>query len=136
MTKWSRHDDGMKPFLDAKRKARPLPLVLRSKPIHHFSRDLEIVSNKVKIRSRAHVQNDLMEGRGFVRQQARVYGVSGKAWVGIRLKEHDELMVELPEEVDRHQKSQEGEDHWRRPVKPFPLRGAYKSVFSGGVKVG
>ena len=78
-----------------------------------------------------------MEERGFVRKQARVYGVSGKAWVGIRLKEHDELMMELPpEEVDRHQKPQEAEEHWRRPVKQFPLRGAYKSVFNGGVKVG
>ena len=28
--------------------------------------------------------------------------VSGKAWTGIRLKEHDELMKELPEEEERH----------------------------------
>ena len=41
--------------------------------------------------------NHMMEERGFVRKQARVYGVSGKAWIGIRLKEHDELMKELPE---------------------------------------
>jgi hypothetical protein len=80
--------------------------------------------------------NHMMEERGFVRKQARVYGVSGKAWVGIRLKEHDELMAELPEEADHHQKSQEAEEHWRRPVKQFPLRGTYKSVFNGGVKVG
>ena len=80
--------------------------------------------------------NHMMEERGFVRKQARVYGVSGKAWVGIRLKEHDELMAELPEEADRHQKSQEAEEHWRRPVKQFPLRATYKSVFNGGVKAG
>jgi putative DNA primase/helicase len=80
--------------------------------------------------------NHMMEERGFVRKQARVYGVSGKAWVGIRLKEHDELMAELPEEDDHHQKSQEAEEHWRRPVKQFPLSGTYKSVFNGGVRVG
>jgi P4 family phage/plasmid primase-like protien len=40
--------------------------------------------------------NNMMEERGFERRQARVGGVSGKAWIGIRLKEHDELMKELP----------------------------------------
>lgn len=80
--------------------------------------------------------NHMMEERGFARKQARVHGVGGKAWTGIRLKEHDELMVELPEESDRHKESQEAAEHWRRPVKQFPLCGAYKSVFNGGVKVG
>lgn len=80
--------------------------------------------------------NHMMEEWDFVRKQARVSGVSGKAWVGIRLKEHDELMSELPEEDDQHQDSQEAEEHRRRPVKQFPLSETYKSVFNGGVRVG
>jgi phage/plasmid-associated DNA primase len=80
--------------------------------------------------------NHMMEERGYERKQARVYGVSGKAWTGIRLKEHDELMAELPEESDRHQESQDAEEHWRRPVKQFPLRTTYKSVFNGASRWG
>jgi phage/plasmid-associated DNA primase len=38
--------------------------------------------------------NRMMEERGFVRKQARVNGIGGKAWIGIRLKEHDELVSE------------------------------------------
>src|ERR1019366_5368435 len=75
--------------------------------------------------------NHMMEERCFVRKQARVYGVSGKAWVGIRLKEHDELMKELPEEDDRYQESQESERHWRPQAKQLPLGGKYRSVFNG-----
>ncbi|MBS1828799.1 MAG: bifunctional DNA primase/polymerase [Acidobacteria bacterium] len=41
--------------------------------------------------------NHMMEERGFERRQARINGVSGKAWVGIRLKEHEELMVSVGE---------------------------------------
>ena len=78
----------------------------------------------------------MMEERGFERRQARIHGRGGKAWTGIRLKEHDELMAELPQEEDRHQESQEAGEHLRRPVKQFPLRATYKSVFNGGVKVG
>jgi putative DNA primase/helicase len=80
--------------------------------------------------------NHMMEERGFERKQARIHGRSGKAWAGIRLKEHDELMAELPEEADRHQESQKAEEQWRRPVKQFPLQGQFKSVFNGGVRVG
>ena len=45
--------------------------------------------------------NRMMEERGFVRRQARVYGVSKKAWLGIRVKQHDELMRDLKKEDDR-----------------------------------
>jgi phage/plasmid-associated DNA primase len=80
--------------------------------------------------------NHMMEKGGFERRQARIHGRSGKAWTGIGLTEHEECMGELPEEADRHQKSQEAEEHWRRPVKQFPLQRQFKSVFNGGVRVG
>lgn len=35
----------------------------------------------------------MMEERGYERRRARVKGMSGKAWVSIRLKEHDELLM-------------------------------------------
>jgi hypothetical protein len=76
----------------------------------------------------------LMEERGFVRKQARVNGVSGKAWTGIRLKEHDELMQELARKDGPELQSLEEETDWLH-VKRFPLAGHYKSVFNGGVKV-
>ena len=80
--------------------------------------------------------NHMMEERGFVRKQARMWGVSGKAWTGIRLKwkEHDELMKELPEEEDRHRESSQDGKLWQSQVKLLPLRGNYRSVFNGGVK--
>jgi hypothetical protein len=78
----------------------------------------------------------MMEERGFVRKQARIYGQSGKAWVGIRLKEHDELMKELPPEEEQQQQSPNAGNRFRQQVKQFPLQGQYKSVFNGGVKVG
>jgi hypothetical protein len=77
-----------------------------------------------------------MEERGFVRKQARVYGVSGKAWAGIRLKEHDELMAELPLEDDQPLQAQIAGNRHRQQVKQFPLQGQFKSVFNGGVRVG
>ena len=57
--------------------------------------------------------------------------------MGIRLKEHDELMSELPLE-DEHQplQAQIAGNRFRQQVKQFPLGGQYKSVFNGGVKVG
>jgi putative DNA primase/helicase len=41
--------------------------------------------------------NRMMEERGFQRWQARIDGVSGKAWIGIRLKTDKELAAELPD---------------------------------------
>ncbi len=40
----------------------------------------------------------MLDERGFERKQARVHGVSGKVWVGLRLKTDDELMRETPGE--------------------------------------
>jgi hypothetical protein len=34
----------------------------------------------------------MLEEPGFERKQARVHGMSGKAWIGIRTKTHDELV--------------------------------------------
>jgi len=79
--------------------------------------------------------NHMMEERGFVRKQARVYGVSGKAWMGIRLKEHDELMAELPLEDEHQQEPPTAGNRSRQQVKQFPLQGQFKSVFNGGVRV-
>jgi putative DNA primase/helicase len=39
--------------------------------------------------------NRMMEERGYDRKQARVHGMSGKAWIGIRLKTHDELVAAI-----------------------------------------
>jgi putative DNA primase/helicase len=79
--------------------------------------------------------NHMMEERGFIRKQARVNNVSGKAWTGIRLKEHDELMQELARKDGPELQSLEEETDWTCQVKRFPLGGQYKSVFNGGVKV-
>ena len=80
--------------------------------------------------------NHMMEERGFKRLQARIHGRSGKAWTGIRLKEHDELMSELPLEDDQLQHSPSAGNCYRQQVKQFPLDGQYKSVFNGDVRVG
>ena len=70
-----------------------------------------------------------------MRKQARVYGVNGKAWVGIRLKEHDELMKELPPEDEQQQESPTVGNRYRQQVKQFPLQGQFRSVFNGGLRV-
>ena len=48
--------------------------------------------------------NHMMEERHFERRQARVHGLSGKAWMGIRLKKNGELLAaceaESPEDID------------------------------------
>lgn len=80
--------------------------------------------------------NHMMEERGFVRKQARVDGVSGKAWTGIRLKEHDERMDEVKEAEKRERQSPEGAKVDGPQVKKAPVRAKYMSVFNGGVKVG
>jgi len=80
--------------------------------------------------------NHMMEERGFMRKQARVNGVSGKAWTGIRLKEHDELMAELPQEENQTIKSSEEQEQLGLKVKQWPVRANHRSVFNGGVKVG
>jgi len=80
--------------------------------------------------------NHMMEERGFMRKQARVNGVSGKAWTGIRLKEHDELMAELPQEENQTIKSSEEQEQLGLKVKQWPVRTNHRSVFNGGVKVG
>jgi phage/plasmid-associated DNA primase len=74
--------------------------------------------------------NHMMEERGFARKQARVCGVSGKAWHGIRLKEHDERMKELPEDEDeRRSKSSQGGKHHLPSVKLRPLGKHHHTVF-------
>ena len=57
-------------------------------------------------------------------------------WVGFRLKEHDELMKELPLEDEHQLQSSTAGNRYRQQVKQFPLGGQYKSVFNGGVRVG
>jgi len=105
--------------------------------------------------------NHMMEERGFVRKQARVYGVSGKAWVGIRLKEHDELMKELQESESSNPESRNARtdaptlesepipsgtvpyrtlrppaSNFRRSTYRPLLKGKeYLSVFNGGIEV-
>ena len=55
--------------------------------------------------------------------------------MGIRLKEHDELMKELPPEDEHQQQSPTAGNRYRQQVKQFALQGQFKSVFNGGVKV-
>jgi len=71
-----------------------------------------------------------------VRKQARVNGVNGKAWIGIRLKRHDELMSELPEAAAENGVSPEDGDDARPQVKQFPARQKFMTVFNGSIKVG
>jgi len=80
--------------------------------------------------------NRMMEERGFVRKQARVHSVSQKAWTGIRLKTHDELMEGLKKTEVASAGSTGGENSGSAKVKQFPRRPLYVSVFNGGVKVG
>src|SRR5260370_39930364 len=39
--------------------------------------------------------NRMMEERGYERKQARVHGMSGKAWICIRLRTHEELVTAI-----------------------------------------
>jgi hypothetical protein len=55
--------------------------------------------------------------------------------VDIRLKEHDELMSELPTEDEQIQHSPSAGNRYRQQVKQFRLQGQFKSVFNGGVRV-
>jgi putative DNA primase/helicase len=75
--------------------------------------------------------NRMMEERGFERKQARIHGVNGKAWSGIRLKTHDELVARLPEAG-----SQEDIEVPAGNVKRFPARQKYTTVFGGKTMVG
>ncbi len=75
--------------------------------------------------------NRMMEERGFERKQARIYGVSGKAWSGIRLKAHDELVARLPEDGP-----QEDIEIPAGNVRRFPARQKYTTVFDSKAKVG
>jgi hypothetical protein len=66
-----------------------------------------------------------------VRKQARVCGISGKAWQGIRLKEHDERMKELPEgEDEQRSESSLGGKHHLPSVKQRPVGKHHYTVFS------
>ena len=65
----------------------------------------------------------MMEERGFVRKQAGVWGVSGKAGVGIWLKEHDERMKELSEEDERQRLSAEGGEPLPTTGEAMPVAG-------------
>jgi P4 family phage/plasmid primase-like protien len=77
--------------------------------------------------------NRMMEERGFERKQARVHGVSGKAWNGIRLKEHDELVAGLR---DDDAGSQEDIKVPAMNVKRFPARQKHGTVFGSKTMVG
>jgi hypothetical protein len=72
--------------------------------------------------------NHMMEERGFVRKQARVYGVSGKAGTGIRLKQHDELMKELAEDDQRNPEVSQSD---RPHIKQVAEQGTYRLLFNG-----
>jgi P4 family phage/plasmid primase-like protien len=69
--------------------------------------------------------NHMMDERGFERKQARVNGVSGKVWISIRLKQHDELMRELGPGDERQ------EDDTVKS-KRMMLREKYKPVLNRG----
>jgi len=75
--------------------------------------------------------NHMMEERGFERKQARINGASGKAWVGIRLKEHDEL-VESVNDAD----ALEDVKGSTIPIRRRQIRQAYATAFNGRAKAG
>jgi putative DNA primase/helicase len=72
--------------------------------------------------------NRMMEERGFDRKQAKVNGVSCKAWIGIRLKEHDELVNDAADHDEG-----KGPDHQDQcaVIKPFPIRRSFTAGYSG-----
>lgn len=75
--------------------------------------------------------NHMMEERGFERRQSRIHGLSGKAWMGIRLKTHDELFAEF-----REAESQNDVEGSPKTVKTFPVARATTTVYAGRVKTG
>jgi putative DNA primase/helicase len=75
--------------------------------------------------------NRMMEERGFGRKQAKVHGVSRKTWIGIRLKEHDEIVSGMPETG-----SPVAIDDPASTVKKFPMRNALTRVVGGNAKAG
>jgi hypothetical protein len=68
----------------------------------------------------------MMEERGFERKQARIHGMNGKAWIGIRLKEHDELLAEVPGDTEVPAAT----------MRRFPGRQTFTTVFGSKAKVG
>jgi hypothetical protein len=75
--------------------------------------------------------NRMMEERGFERKQARLGGYSAKAWTGIRLKTHDELVAGLPD-AGSEQDIQPSAGNLKR----FPAGKAYLTAIIGsGVNV-
>jgi hypothetical protein len=68
----------------------------------------------------------MLEERGLERKQARVHGRNGKAWTGIRLKEHDELVAQM-----RDAGSPGDSEVPSVSVKRYPAHKTFKTVFIG-----
>jgi hypothetical protein len=73
----------------------------------------------------------MMEERGFERKQAKVHSVSCKAWIGVRLKEHDEMVTDATD-----QEEGKGPDHQEQNgiIKPFPIRKNLTTAFKNPLR--
>jgi len=75
--------------------------------------------------------NHMMEERGFQRKQATIHKLNKKAWWGIRLKEHDELVAAAQNDADLS----EGVERSKQPLQ-FSAGKASTTAFNTKTKVG
>jgi putative DNA primase/helicase len=75
--------------------------------------------------------NRMLEERGFVRKQARIHGLSMKAWHGIRLKEDDELVQDREKHHDGQTGSTGGETENKTEVEQVSRLAPYVSAYGG-----
>jgi P4 family phage/plasmid primase-like protien len=76
--------------------------------------------------------NRMMEERGFEKKQARVDGTSCKAWHGIRLKTHDELVGNVPASQSAPAKRRDGPT---ASIESILVEENSKIAFKDGFKV-
>ena len=82
----------------------------------------------------------MLEERGYERKQAKVKGMGCKVWMGVRLKNFDEMRLGLPDEGLPPSGAHEGDagdgDREARTI-PFPRRGTeHATVFNGKASTG
>jgi phage/plasmid-associated DNA primase len=83
--------------------------------------------------------NRMMEERGYERKQAKVKGMGCKVWMGVRLKNFDEMRLGLPDEgltSSGAQQADAGDGEREARTIPFPKqKSKHATVFNGDVSV-
>ena len=84
--------------------------------------------------------NHMLEERGYERKQAKVKGMGCKVWVGVRLKNFDEMRLGLPDEglaSSGVQQADAGGGEREARTIPFPRQDTkFTTVFNGKVSTG